>query len=212
MFYQEFWFYHGINHKVDEEDKTFYLDHRVSKSLGSYQVNIYMETPILIPPNWQVEFHVHIDASLLVVVAMLAQNSIGKYDHPIVYASRLLNKIEQNYTTIDRVALTMVYVLHKFKLFCWETYLFFYVNHVAFVYLDHKPQVFGRITKWLLLFLEYKFTIVYNLGRTHVVTNVLSILSDNSKPLGVLDQIIDASLFSIEPMWMQEVKNYLKTS
>jgi hypothetical protein len=64
----------------------------------------------------------------------------------------------------------------------------------------------------LLLFLEYKFTIVYNLGRTHVVTNVLSILSDNSKPLGVLDQIIDASLFSIEPMWMQEVKNYLKTS
>jgi hypothetical protein len=39
-------------HKVDEEDKTFYLDHRMSKSLGSDQVNIYMEAPILIPPNW----------------------------------------------------------------------------------------------------------------------------------------------------------------
>jgi hypothetical protein len=89
--------------------------------------------------------------------------------------------------------------------------LFFYVDHVALVYLDHKPQVFGRIIKWLLLFLEYEFTIVYKLGRTHVVANVLSRLSDNLEPLGVQDQIVDASLFSIKPMWMQEVKSYLKT-
>jgi hypothetical protein len=32
----------------------------------------YMGAPILIPPNWQMEFHVHTDASLLVVGAMLA--------------------------------------------------------------------------------------------------------------------------------------------
>jgi hypothetical protein len=83
---------------------------------------------------------------------------------------------------------------------------------MALVYLNHKPHVFGRITKWLLLFLEYEFTIVYKLGRTHVVANVLSRLLDNSEPLGVPNQIVDASLFSIEPMWMQEVKSYLKTS
>ncbi len=53
-----------------------------------------METPILIPPNWQLEFHVHIDASLLVVGAMLAQNPTSKYDQPIVYASKLLNNVE----------------------------------------------------------------------------------------------------------------------
>jgi hypothetical protein len=54
-----------------------------------------METPILIPPNWLLEFHVHIRASLLAVGAMLAQNLIVKYDQPIVYASRLLNKTEK---------------------------------------------------------------------------------------------------------------------
>jgi hypothetical protein len=32
----------------------------------------YMEAPILILPNWQMEFHVHTDASLLAVGAMLA--------------------------------------------------------------------------------------------------------------------------------------------
>jgi hypothetical protein len=43
-----------------------------------------METLILIHPNWQMEFHVHTDASLL------AQNLTNKYDQPIIYAFKLL--------------------------------------------------------------------------------------------------------------------------
>jgi hypothetical protein len=34
----------------------------------------YVEAPILISLNWDVEFHVHTDASLLDVGVMLAQN------------------------------------------------------------------------------------------------------------------------------------------
>jgi hypothetical protein len=61
-----------------------------------------MEALILIPPNWQLEFHVHIDSSLLVVGAMLAHNPIGKYDQPAIYVSRLFNRVEQNYTTTKK--------------------------------------------------------------------------------------------------------------
>jgi hypothetical protein len=32
----------------------------------------YIETPILISPNWQVEFHVHIDTSSFIVGVMLS--------------------------------------------------------------------------------------------------------------------------------------------
>jgi hypothetical protein len=70
--------------------------------------------------------------------------------------------------------------------------------------------VLRRISRWLLLFIEYEFTIVYKLGRIHVVADVLSILLNNSKPLGVSDQTEDASLFFVEPTWMQEVKAYLE--
>jgi hypothetical protein len=61
-----------------------------------------------------------------------------------------------------------------------------------------------------LLFLEYEFIIVYKLGRIHVVVDVLSKLPNSSKPLGVLDQIVDASLFFVKPIRMQEMKNYLE--
>jgi hypothetical protein len=56
---------------------------------------------------------VHTNASLLAVGAMLAHNPIGKYDQPIVYASRLLNKVEHNYITTKREALAVIYVMHK---------------------------------------------------------------------------------------------------
>jgi hypothetical protein len=68
----------------------------------------------------------------------------------------------------------MVYALHKFINFLLGKKFVLYVNHVALVYLVNKPQVSGRITRWLLLFLEYEFTIVYKPSRTHVIVDVLS--------------------------------------
>jgi hypothetical protein len=82
---------------------------------------------------------------------------------------------------------------------------------MALVYLVDKPQVLRRITRWLLLLLEFEFTLVYKLGRTHVTIDVLSRLLDNSEPLGVPNQIVDASLFYVKPIWMEEVKTYLET-
>ncbi len=79
----------------------------------------------------------------------------------------------------------MVYVLHKFKHFLLGNKFVFYVDHMVLVYLVNKPQVLGRITRWLLLLLEYEFIIIYKPSRTHVVVDDLSILPDGSKPLGV---------------------------
>ncbi len=99
----------------------------------------YIETPIFTSPNWQVEFHLHIDASLLVMGAMLSQNVTRKNDQPVMYASRLLNRAKQNYSTTKREALAMVFALHKFKHYLLGNKFVFYVDHMAFVYLVNKP-------------------------------------------------------------------------
>jgi hypothetical protein len=48
------------------------------------------------------EFHVHTNASLLVIEFMLFQILIGKSDQLVVYASKLLNKTKQNYNITQR--------------------------------------------------------------------------------------------------------------
>jgi hypothetical protein len=108
--------------------------------------------------------------------AMLFQNIIRKNDPPIVYASSLLNIVKQSYSTTEREALTMVFSLHKFGHYLLGNKFVFYVNHMALVYLANKPQVLRRIVKWLLLFLEYDFVVVYKPNKIHVIIDALSFL------------------------------------
>jgi len=65
----------------------------------------------------------------------------------------------------------------------------------------------------LLLFFEYDydFTIVYKLGKTHVVADALSRLPNITKPTSVPNQTIDASLFYTRPKWHNAMKEFLKT-
>ncbi len=85
----------------------------------------YIEASILISPNQQVEFHVHIDASLLAVGAILSLNAIGKSDQLVMYAFRLLNITKQNYNTIKKEVLTMVLLCTNSYIICSAISLFF---------------------------------------------------------------------------------------
>jgi hypothetical protein len=58
---------------------------------------------------------------------------------------------------------------------------------MALVYLINKPQVFGKIVRWLLLLLEYDFKIVYKPGRFHLMANALSRLPNQAELVGVPD-------------------------
>jgi hypothetical protein len=91
-----------------------------------------------------------------------------------MYASKLLNSTEQNYITIEREDLAMVYALHKFRHYLLGNFFVFYVDHMALIYLVNKPQVYGKIIRWLLLFLEYDFKLVYKLSRSHLMADALS--------------------------------------
>jgi hypothetical protein len=69
--------------------------------------------PILVFPDWENTFHVHVDASSIALGAILAQPGVGYLDHPIVFESRKLSNSKQNYNTTERERLDMVYALQK---------------------------------------------------------------------------------------------------
>jgi hypothetical protein len=82
---------------------------------------------------------------------------------------------------------------------------------MALVYLVNKPQASGIIARWLL-FLKDDFTLVYKPSKTHVVANALSRLPNITKPIGVPKQTTNVSLFFTEPKWMNDIKEFLRTS
>ncbi len=106
-------------------------------------------------------------------------------DQSVTYASRLLNPTQWNYITSEREALAMVCALHKFRHYSLGNQFVFYVEHMALVYLVNKPQVFNKITMWLLLFLEYDFKIVYKPGRSHSMAGGLCRLPNQIELIGV---------------------------
>ncbi len=125
--------------------------------------------------------------------------------------SHKINNAKKNYTTTKREAIAMVYGLHKFKHYLLGNKFVLYVNHMALLYLVKKPQLLRRIVKWMLLFLEYDFSMVYKLGHSHLVANVLLQLLDVTENLGVFDRTTNASLFVLQPKWLHEVCTYIST-
>jgi hypothetical protein len=68
-------------------------------------------TPILVFPDWEKTFHVHVDASTIALGAILAQPGVGDLDHLIAFVRRKLSDLEHNYNTTEREGLAMVYAL-----------------------------------------------------------------------------------------------------
>ena len=59
-------------------------------------------------------FHVHIDASVLAVSAILTQLVDDATDHPNAYTNRKLNRAECNYSITKREGLGMAFSLQIF--------------------------------------------------------------------------------------------------
>jgi hypothetical protein len=100
--------------------------------------------PILVFPDWENTFHVHVDASTITLGAILVQPGVGELDHPITFASRKLSKSEQNYNTTEREGLAMVYALQKFRHYLLGKHFKMFTDHSSLKYLVNKLVLGGE--------------------------------------------------------------------
>jgi hypothetical protein len=132
------------------KDIHYWWDETYEKSF-QYMKTTLITLLVLIVPNWKKKFHVHIDASNYVIGVMLTQNLDDTIDKPIYYASQLMIRIENNYSTIEKKTLAMIYAIKKFHHHLLGNNFTFFINHQALIYLINKPIVIKKITQWLLL-------------------------------------------------------------
>lgn len=129
--------------------------------------------PILSPPDWEKAFHVTLDASGWYLGAILWQPDEDKRERPIYYASRQMSPAQWKYTTTEREALAVVYACKKFWHYFLGYQVTFYIDHDSLKYLVNKPDLSGRIARWILLLQEFNYEVVVKSGKSNANANFL---------------------------------------
>ncbi|GKC55481.1 reverse transcriptase domain-containing protein [Tanacetum coccineum] len=102
------------------------------------------QAPIMIKPDCSLPFEVMCDASDYAVGAMLGKK-IHKYFKPIHYASKTINEAQENYITIEKELLAVIFAFAKFRQYLVLSKTIVFTDHSALRYLftkqDAKPRL-----------------------------------------------------------------------
>jgi hypothetical protein len=112
--------------KLLMKDTNFQWNEDCQHSLDMLKEKI-VTAPILVFPDWEKQFHVHVDSLTIVIGSILAQPGEVYLDHPIEFTSIKLSKSEKNYKEV----LGMVYALHKFRHYLLEKHFNMFIDHLV---------------------------------------------------------------------------------
>ena len=91
----------------------------------------------------------------------------------------------------------MIFSVQKFRHYLLGNKFIFHIDHDALKYMINKPQLSGRIVRWVLLLQEFNFTIEVRPGKSYTNANHLSQLNEESGSEPIDDSFPDAQLFYI---------------
>ena len=137
--------------------------------------------PLLVYADMAKPFVLQTDACKTGLGAVLAQKDPEGREHPIAYASRTLNKHEQNYAVTEWEALAVIWALKYFRFYLFGHEFSIVTDHHALRWLMTAKHDNGRLARWALLAQEYwPFTIEYKSGRQHNNADALSRMYERS--------------------------------
>ena len=131
-------------------------------------------------PNWNKEFEIMCDAGDYAMGAVLGQR-IEKIFKAIYYSSKTFNEAQENYSTIEKEMLAMVFSCEKFRPYILGSHVIIHTMHASIRYLMAKKDVKPRLIRWVLLLQEFDLEIKDKKGSDNVIVDHLSRLEKTSK-------------------------------
>ena len=132
-----------------------------------------LRRPILRVPDYTKTFVLKTDASNRGLGAALMQQHEGKY-HPVAYGSKKLTSAEQNYSTLEKECLAIVWGITKFRLYLVGKTFVLQTDHKPLSYLNQAKFHNDRVMRWALALQGYDYRVEDIPGKDDVVADYLS--------------------------------------
>lgn len=156
-----------------------------------YCKTILTNEPLLQYPDFTQEFNLTTDASNYAIGAILSQGPIGK-DKPIAYASRTLNDSEQNYSTIEKEMLAIVWATQYFRPYLFGRKFKILSDHRPLQWLFSLKDPNSKLIRWRLRLEEFDYEVIYKKGKNNTNADALSRIEIHTKEtFDILDYMND---------------------
>ena len=133
--------------------------------------------------DWSKEFKIMCDASDYAVGAVLGQRK-EKILRAIYYASKTFNEAQENYSTIEKDMLAMVFDCEKFRPYILGSHVIIHTDHAAIKYLMAKKDAKLRLIRCVLFLQEFDLKIKDKKGNDNVKADHLSIIEKPTEEEG----------------------------
>jgi hypothetical protein len=120
--------------------------------------------PLLRLPNFEKDFTIISDASLLGTGAVLLQD-----DQPIAYTSKKFTPAERNWTTTEQECFGVVRALDEWRCYCEsDRTTTIITDHNCLVWLPTQANVSRRLARWIEFFSRFNLVWQYRPGRANM--------------------------------------------
>jgi hypothetical protein len=125
--------------------------------------------PVLAQPDIDKLFDVYYDAFGTSIGGILMQD-----DRVITYASRQLQRHEEQYPTHDMELLAVVHALKVWRHYLLGNLMRIYTDHKSLKYIFTQPDLNMRQWRWLEIIKDYELEVHYHPGKVNVVADAIS--------------------------------------
>ncbi|GBL78895.1 Retrovirus-related Pol polyprotein from transposon 17.6 [Araneus ventricosus] len=165
--------------------------------------NCLVSPPILSQADFTKPFVLRTDGSSYALGAVLLQGA-DMEEHPIEYASRLLNSAERNYSTTEREALAVVWALNKFRGYIEGSKITVASDHQPLKWLMKLKSPSGRLARWALQLQSFDLNLEYIPGKSNVVADMLSRLDYDQEIPSCEENTVSIDFPARSPMEIRE--------
>lgn len=125
-------------------------------------------------PNFNGNFKIRCDASILGIFAILGQDDEKGYEGIVDMCSRGLKDYERRYTTTELELLAVVFASGKFRKYILGFPTILYTDHQALTFMRQCENLSSRIKRWALAIEEYDLMISHIQGKDNGPADYLS--------------------------------------